>query len=206
MSSPDDTADAEPLPLEFFQTLVEQSGDGIIMADERGVLRVFNPEAERQHGARKREVAAPEWAEAYGLFSFDGQKLPLEETPLFRALQGEKVTASRWVVKQSSGAERILSGTATPLRREDGSLSGAVLITRDDTERFASERERADLLHREQVARQEAERQRAAAQALAEEVTAQMREVEKALREAKAAQERAEQRLAELQKAQDERG
>jgi len=54
MSSPDDTADAEPLPLEFFQTLVEQSGDGIIMADERGVLRVFNPEAERQHGARKR--------------------------------------------------------------------------------------------------------------------------------------------------------
>ena len=121
--------------------LIEQSGDGIIMADENGVIRVFNPEAERQHGARKQDVEAAEWGKTYGLAQLDGQPLSLEQTPLFRALQGESVREAAWLVKRSGGGARVLTGTATPLRRPDGTRAGAVLITRDETERRAGEQE-----------------------------------------------------------------
>lgn len=173
MSSADESP--QPLNAELLRLLVEQSGDGIIMADENGVLRIFNPEAERQHGVPKQEVAAPEWAEAYGLFTLDGRKLELAETPLFRAVQGTKVVNARWIVRLPNGEDRILTGTATPLTHPDGSSAGAVLITRDETERLQHELERADLLERERTARTRAE-------ALATEVTEQMRAVEETLR------------------------
>lgn len=174
MSSTDEAP--QPLTAELLRLLVEQSGDGIIMADENGLLRIFNPEAERQHGVPKQEVSAPEWAEAYGLFTLDGRKLQLAETPLFRAVQGVRVVDARWMVRLPNGEDRILTGTATPLLHPDGSSAGAVLITRDETERLSHERERTDLLERERVARTHAE-------ALAAEVTEQMRAVEETLRQ-----------------------
>jgi PAS domain S-box-containing protein len=114
--------------------IIEQSGDAIIMADERGVLRVFNPEAERQHGVGRKEVEAPEWARTFGLYALDGTPLGLEQTPLYRAVHGETVRRAEWVVKRPDGTERVLVGTASPLRRHDGSPAGGVLIARDETE------------------------------------------------------------------------
>lgn len=126
--------------------LIQQSGDGIVMADAEGVLRVFNPAAERQHGMSKHEVSAPEWAETYGLMRPDGSALPLEETPLFRAVRGTASENVRWLIRRPDGAIRTLIGTATPLRREDGALAGGVLVSRDETERVAAEEERERLL------------------------------------------------------------
>ncbi|HZH03953.1 MAG TPA: PAS domain S-box protein [Myxococcaceae bacterium] len=125
----------------LLRLLIEQSGEAIIMADEKGVLRVFNPEAERQHGAPLHRVQAPDWAATYGLYRLDGSPLPLEETPLFRATQGEPIRDAEWQVKRPDGTTRILVGTATPLRRQDGSPAGGVLIARDETERKSAEEE-----------------------------------------------------------------
>lgn len=127
----------------MLRLLIEQSGDAIIMADENGVLRVFNPEAERQHGVSQQEVEAQEWAKTYGLYAMDGAPLPLEQTPLFRAVRGETVRGAEWLVKRPDGSRRVLVGTANPLRRPDGSPAGAVLIARDETERRAAEVELA---------------------------------------------------------------
>ncbi|HYE08153.1 MAG TPA: ATP-binding protein [Planctomycetota bacterium] len=120
--------------LEQLDLIVEQTGDGIIMADEKGVIRIFNPAAEAQHGVTKQEISAPGWADAYGLFALDGRKLPLEETPLYRAVIGERVQNASWLVRKPSGEMVYLTGTATPLRRADGSRAGAVLVTRDETQ------------------------------------------------------------------------
>lgn len=121
------------------QLLVEQSGNGIIVADEHGVIRIFNPEAERQHGVRSQQVAAVEWAERFGLYTRDGRKLPLEETPLYRALRGETLVDAKWSVRRPDGTVRNLIGTATPLRHTDQRLAGAVIITRDETDRLRLE-------------------------------------------------------------------
>ncbi len=120
---------------DLLRAILEQSGDGIIVADEGGTLRVFNPEAQRQHGSSGQAVGAAEWARTYGLLRLDGAPLPLEETPLYRAVRGERVEGARWLVCRADGERRLLTGTASPLRRPDGTSAGAVLTTRDETER-----------------------------------------------------------------------
>lgn len=124
---------------DILSAIIEQSGNGIIVADAAGVLQIFNPEAERQHGVSFKEVAAPDWAPAYGLLTMDGQPLPLEQTPLYLALQGHRVAHARWRVRRPDGTLRTLSGTAAPVRTGEGTPAGAVLITRDETELIRDE-------------------------------------------------------------------
>ncbi len=139
----------------LLETIIEQSGEGIIVADENGVIRVFNAEAERQHGVSMQVVAAPDWAQTFGLVADDtGLPLPIEQTPLYRALHGERVRDARWGVRLPSGHVRTLAGTATPLVNADGSRAGAVIITRDVTEAKREEEQRARL--REEIARADA--------------------------------------------------
>ena len=142
---------------DLLRLVIAHGGDGVIVCDESGVLRIFNPAAERQHGVKQQDVAAPHWAQTYGLLQMDGTPLALEDTPLYRASKGETVDGARWRVRRPDASERVLNGTATPLRSSDGKLRGAVLITRDETDRLAEEKERASLLEREQAARAEAE-------------------------------------------------
>ncbi|MET0402028.1 MAG: ATP-binding protein, partial [Cystobacter sp.] len=113
-----------------------------------GVLRVFNAEAERQHGTSRQEVAAPDWTSAFGLLSLEGHPLLLEDTPLYRALRGERVRHSRWMVRRPDGSVCVLSGTAVPLYAPDGSSAGAVLTSRDETEQVAVERQRSEAIDR----------------------------------------------------------
>ncbi|MCY1075341.1 ATP-binding protein [Archangium lansingense] len=131
---------------ELLRLVIEQSGDAIIVTDEQGVLRVFNAEAERQHGVTRQQVAAPEWTATYGLLNQEGQPLALEETALYRALQGETVTGARWKVRRPDGSELILNGTASPVLRSDGTSAGAVLSARDETERLGHEAEQSETL------------------------------------------------------------
>jgi PAS domain S-box-containing protein len=131
---------------QLLRMVIEQSGDAIIMADERGQVRIFNAEAERLHGVSREELASPEWPLASSLLTVDGRPMPREETPLRRALRGEPVTGAHWVVRLPDGSVRTLCGTALPIRRPDGSLAGAVLTARDETERLLREVETAEAL------------------------------------------------------------
>jgi PAS domain S-box-containing protein len=110
-----------------------------VVCDEEGVVRGLNPEAERQHGTERRAVPPAEWATAYGLRDAEGQPLALVDIPLYRALQGERVENARWKVRRPDGTERILTGTALPLRHADGRPAGAIVTTRDETERLQLE-------------------------------------------------------------------
>ncbi len=144
---------------DLLRLIIEQSGDGIIVANAEGVIEIFNPAATLQHGIDGLRAAPPdEWGAQYGLETPDGRALPLEHTPLYRALHGDKVVDGRWSVRRPDGTVRMLNGTATPLARTDGTRAGAVLIARDETERLTREQERAALLERELLARAEAER------------------------------------------------
>jgi PAS domain S-box-containing protein len=130
---------AETTRQELLEAIVQQSGDGIVVADPDGVLRMFNAAAAAQHGVEARDVPAAEWTRVFGLRTLDGRALPLDETPLHRALAGQRLSNARWIVHRPDGSERILSGTATPIRHADGSPAGAVLTTRDETERVQME-------------------------------------------------------------------
>ncbi|KYF53716.1 hybrid sensor histidine kinase/response regulator, partial [Sorangium cellulosum] len=126
---------------DLLRALIEQSGDGIMAMDERGVIRICNQEAQRQHGVTERQtVIGADSALPYALLALDGRPLLPEERPLRRALKGEKVENARWLVVRQDGSVRALAGTASPLRRPDGSPAGAVQITRDETDALEAER------------------------------------------------------------------
>ncbi|WP_437513826.1 hybrid sensor histidine kinase/response regulator [Sorangium sp. So ce1099] len=137
---------------DLLRALIEQSGDGIMAMDERGVIRICNREAQRQHGLAEREVTGDmESLRTLGLLALDGQPLRLEEHPLYRAVRGEKVENARWLVTRPDGSLRALAGTASPLRHPDGSPAGAVLITRDQTDAIEAERALRDSEERYRV-------------------------------------------------------
>ncbi|HTN86938.1 MAG TPA: response regulator [Sorangium sp.] len=149
---------------DLLRALIEQSGDGIMAMDERGVIRICNREAQRQHGLAEREVTGDmESLRTLGLLALDGQPLRLEEHPLYRAVRGDKVENARWLVTRPDGSLRALAGTASPLRHPDGSPAGAVLITRDQT----------DAIEAERALRDSEERYRAIISALEEGITLQ---------------------------------
>src|SRR5713101_9023459 len=58
---------------DLLRAIFRQSGDGIIVCDEEGIIRGFNPEAERQHGVDRKPVPPAQWASAYGLLDLRGQ-------------------------------------------------------------------------------------------------------------------------------------
>ena len=124
---------------DLLRAIFRQSGDGIVVCDEDGIIRGFNPEAERQHGVDRKGVPPAEWASSYGLRDLSGRPLALLDTPLYRALKGERVENARWMVRRPDGSACILTGTALPLHHADGTPAGAVVTTRDETERLQLE-------------------------------------------------------------------
>ncbi|HZR07094.1 MAG TPA: ATP-binding protein [Myxococcales bacterium] len=120
---------------ELLAAIVDQVGEGIVMADDQGTLRLANRVAQ-ELGV---QVGTPleRWARSR-LFDIEGSPLPSSRRPLLRALQGETVEA---VVRQPlpDGSVRALNAVALPLRRPDGSLRGAVATFRDETDRVQRE-------------------------------------------------------------------
>lgn len=134
------------------EQVVEQVGEGIIVCDAAGRISLFNPAAVQQHGTRAVGVKPPSWPSTYGMLTTANEPLPLEEAPLYRALQGEEVRDARFNVRRSDDEIRMMLGTATPIRRPDGGIAGAVVVTRDKTEQLAQAEERERLLERAQRA------------------------------------------------------
>lgn len=131
---------------QLLNLIIEQSGEAIIMADAQGVVRIVNAEAKRQQCCGLKQVGPSEWHEVGGQLTEDEQPLKQADFFIRRALQGEGVTEARWKARRQDGAMRTFSGTASPLRRPDGALAGAVLTARDETERLQRERERTETL------------------------------------------------------------
>jgi PAS domain S-box-containing protein len=130
----------------LLEGIISQSGDAIIVADAQGVLRLFNPEAERQHGMALQEVHLSRWVELYGQTDEEGRPLPLERVPLYRALQGESVRDEAIWLRRPDGTRLPIAITARPLRRPDGSPGGAVASARDVALRRALAQEREEAL------------------------------------------------------------
>ena len=124
---------------DLLRAIIDQSGDGIIVADAGGELTIFNRAAAEQHGASGRGLRAAHWAELVGLLDLDGQPLPFDQLPLQRTLVDRVISEGRWRVCRPDGVTRTISGTAAPITRPDGKGGGAILVTRDETERLALE-------------------------------------------------------------------
>ncbi len=126
----------------ILRSVLESIAEGVIVADGDGTIAVWNPAAEAI--LRMEPPAAPRAAQRAlpGLY-FDDRSSPVppEESPLARAMRGESLDQLSLFLCHDKAPQGVwLSGSARPLRDEEGAAAGGVAVFRDVTrERAAQE-------------------------------------------------------------------
>lgn len=117
----------------LLRSIIDSLGDGLIVADENGKFLIFNPEAERILGLGAIADSPEKWSERYGVFLPDGvTPFPAEQLPLMRAIRGEETNRVELVVRNPNVPVGVrIAVTGRPLRDEDGSLRGGVVVFRE---------------------------------------------------------------------------
>ncbi|MFN2359098.1 MAG: ABC transporter substrate binding protein, partial [Desulfotignum sp.] len=130
----------------FLTAVFDNIEESIVICDENGALARFNEAARKLHGLPEQPIKPEQWSEYYNLFREDGiTPLPVEEIPLYRALQGEEVRDAEMVVASLNNTPRYLVCNGQKLTDDTGRISGAVVAMHDETRRRMAELEHKKL-------------------------------------------------------------
>ncbi|MGM0453496.1 MAG: PAS domain S-box protein [Thermodesulfobacteriota bacterium] len=120
----------------YLSTVIDNIGEAIVICDADGRITRFNETARRLHGLPEQPIPPDQWARHYDLYQEDGiTPLPMEEIPLFRALQGERVQNAEIVAAPKHSRPYFLVCNGQALTDETGKIKGAVAAMHDITER-----------------------------------------------------------------------
>ena len=133
-------------------SIVESSDDAIISKDLNGIISSWNRGAERVFGYKADEVIGKPVTILMPHEMYDE-----EDQILTRIRAGLSVDHYETIRVRKDGTLIDISLTISPIRDESGKIIGASKIARDITDEKRAESERARLLEREQLAREEAE-------------------------------------------------
>ena len=135
------------------EAIFETMADGVYVYDTQGhVLRTnaaaqtFNPLT------RQPDYLARSFPERFSSFlprDEHGQPFEISNLPVTRVLQGETLTGSHSVdiiLRQLDGTDILLNVSGAPLRDDEGRILGAVIVTRDNTERRRLEKRTREAL------------------------------------------------------------
>jgi PAS domain S-box-containing protein len=124
----------------FKSVVLDQLGEGVIVADADGRIISVNRAAEEIHGRANLDVPPDAYSKNCELLTMDNLPYPPDELPLARAVhRGESVVEAPWKIRRPDGTVVIAVGTARPVRNAAGMQIGAVLTMRDDTLRVRAE-------------------------------------------------------------------
>ncbi len=133
----------------MLQSVLDSMSEGLVVADVEGKFVIWNPAADKLLGLRAANIDIQEWSRHYGLYLPDTvTPFPSDQLPLARAIQGEASTAVLFVRNSELGEGIFLEAYASPLKDNDGMLTGGVGAFRDVTE---SRRAEATLREYERV-------------------------------------------------------
>ena len=133
-------------------SIVESSDDAIISKDMNGIINSWNGGAERLFGYKAHEVIGKPIT-----ILIPPTRNNEEAAILERIRSGRSVDHYETVRRRKDGKLIDISLTISPIRDESGRIIGASKIVRDITKEKRAYEEKARLLARERVAREEAE-------------------------------------------------
>ena len=179
----------------LYRLLVESVTDfAIFLLDPTGIIRSWNPGAERLKGYVESEIVGKHFSTFY---TSEDLKAAKPEHELQVAAQVGRVEDEGWRLRKD-GTRFWANVVITAMRDQSGALVGFAKITRDLTARRNAE-EQAQLLAAETAARREAERHTEELVGLTEELQRQALELEVQTEEAQSLAEELEQTNEQLQ-------
>lgn len=132
---------AEAARADELATILETLSEAVYACDAEGRVTVCNAAARHLLNIDPGTVAAHgdirDILARQTRHTLDGQPIPVERTPIIRALAGERVRETRFrLIPGTNGQELTVSGSAVPLVR-GGRVVGAVAVTRNVTDELA---------------------------------------------------------------------
>src|SRR6266853_129408 len=120
---------------ELLQLILGSIADGVVVAESNGKVLLFNAAAEQVLGVGATDATPDQWSDRYGSYLPDAVTLyPPNELPLVRAMRGEGVDAVEVFIRNAKVPDgRLLSITGRPLKDENGTLRGGVVVFHDIT-------------------------------------------------------------------------
>ena len=116
---------------------------GVMIADADGRICQTNDEVARILNTA--DLSEPDaYGEVLGWWDTAGRSLRDRDGPLARALRGQSAHSERVQVRRFNGSQKTILASASPLRRLDGHLMGAVVLIQDRTETQEIERDLAE--------------------------------------------------------------
>ena len=137
---------------DILQSILNSMGDGVIFADDKGKIILFNPEAERLVRKGLGNVTLEDWLRQQQTYMPDVlTTYPTTEHPLLQTIQGKHINGAEMLLGGDTSPSPIwLSCTGRPLVDRDGKVRGGVLVMRDITNRKVMEKQIAEISDREQ--------------------------------------------------------
>jgi PAS domain S-box-containing protein len=123
--------------------ILGQIADVVITADPEGRVTFFNAAARTLYGEIR--TGLPMWddAQEFRLLDVDGERRRPEQTPIWRALQGERVFNDVWKIQRPDGTLVEVVGSAVPILHLKGQPIGAAMTVHDVTAERKLQRELA---------------------------------------------------------------
>ena len=151
-------ADALRSERAFLRALLDSLESGVVACDAAGRPKVINRALRRVHGLPAQGPVADDWVTGADLRHPDGARMRPDELPLARVCAGEHVRDLETVVHREGEEPRSFLAHGQPILDEAGRLLGAVLAMHDISELKRHQREREELLVREQAQLEELRR------------------------------------------------
>ena len=119
---------------ELLATTLASIGDGVIVTDTQSRVTFLNPEAERLTGWANSNAEGRPLSVVFRIVNERTRRVA--ENPVDKALRLGTVVglANHTMLLREDGAEFLIDDSAAPIRNNDGSLFGVVLVFRDVTE------------------------------------------------------------------------
>jgi PAS domain S-box-containing protein len=123
----------------WLSTILKSVGDGVIVSDEKGLIKFMNPVAEVLTGWELKDLAGSKAGDLLKLLDEDTRKVM--QNPLEKVLRENIIIgrSNHTILINRDGREIPIDHSSSPLRDDKGRVTGAVLIIQDITERKISE-------------------------------------------------------------------
>lgn len=123
------------------ELILNSAGDGICGLDHQGVCTFVNPAGVKMLGWEGKDLIGKIVHEVLHHTKTDGTRYPIEECPVYAALQeGTTHHVTDEVFWRKDGSSFPVDYLVTPIRNEKGKILGAVYVFQDVSERRATER------------------------------------------------------------------